>query len=197
MYRFLTTLAALLVAAPAFGQAPPVCADGICVSKADLAAFIQLAKERKCLDTTKPAYQVDPLTIVTDRDGRVYFSGAQPHPWKLKMTWCNYQVSAEGHLDVAVAMEVPPDYGFRFRPKAWLGYLLADAIKDPASGIDGGLALDFLYWKFLNLDALVGVRSVGAGIGVDLTKNFGLTLGYAITWGKWESNPNAALWFAF
>lgn len=198
MRRFLTALATILVASPAFGQEPPpACTDGTCVSKKDLAAFLQLAREKKCLGTTKPVYRIDPITIVTDQDGRVYYSGSQPHPWTLKMDWCTYQVEATGHLDVAVAMKVPPEYGFRFRPKAWLGYLLADAIKDPASGIDGGLALDFAYVTSFNLNAMVGVRSAGAGLGVDLTRNFGAYFGWAITWGKWAHNPNAALWFAF
>ena len=35
-----------------------------------------------------------------------------------------------------------------------------------------------------------------AGIGFDVTRNMGVYIGYAVTWGTWQSNPHAAISFA-
>ncbi len=198
MTRLLLALFVLFLATPAFGQE---CSDkDVCVVREDLKAFIEVAKEKQCLLDNKPTFELDPVNIIVDRDGRIFYSGAAPHPYKLKMTWCNYTVEAEGKVNILAAVQEPPNWGFRFRPKAYLGYLLAEPFrddKDLKKGIDAGLMLDMLYFYDFNLNAHVGFRAVGAGLGVDVFKNFGLYGGYALSWDGFKSNPEAALWFAF
>jgi hypothetical protein len=158
--------------------------------------FVALLHEKQCLQTTPPVFALDPITITTDKDGRIFTSGT---PYKLRMTWCSYDVQGVGSVKAQAAILIPPEYGFRFRPKAYLGYLPLEALEDKkaGSGIDAGLLIDFLHWKWSNLNAAVGVRSGGLGVGVDITRNFGAYVGYAITWGSWRHNPNGGLWFAF
>jgi hypothetical protein len=174
--------------------------NGTCVPESDLKLFVELAKEKKCLQSTTPTFTADPITIVVDKDGRIFFSGAAPHPYTLHMKWCSYDIEAKGKIDIVAAMTEPPTWGFRLRPKAYLGYLLAEPLRSGAratDGIDAGLSEELFYWHFLNLNASVGFRSFGAGLGVDITKNFGATAGYAMTWDGFRSNPHVSLWFAF
>ena len=184
----------LLMARFAFGA--ECSGDSTCVSSQDMSTFVKVLKEKKCLLANQPSFQLDPVTIITDKEGRIYTSGT---PYHVRMTWCSYDVQADGIVKAVAAIPVPREYGFRFRPKAYVGYLPIDALKakDAGTGLDAGLLLDFAYWHWLNLNAAVGVRSGGAVVGFDVTRNFGLHIGYGLTWGSWQHNPQGGIWFAF
>jgi len=174
---------------PALAREDSVCRDtesDVCVAKQDLRMFLLLAEERKCLDETTPQLFFDPVTITTDREGRVYYTGNDPtSPYTLEMKWCHYHLRGEGRIGIVAAVNEPPTWGFRFRPKAYLGYLPLKAVEEEASlddGIDAGMMLDFFYYKSVNLDVAAGFRSAGLGLGLDLTNNFGVYGGYAFTW---------------
>jgi len=64
---------------------------------------------------------------------------------------------------------------------------------DWRTGIDAGLAVDFFYVKWFNLNVMVGWRSVGFSLGFDLVKNLDLVVGWAVTWGDWQQNPYLGL----
>jgi len=153
-------------------------AGSTCVPPEDMDVFVRLLRERKCLQDTKPTIVADPIIIVTDEDGRVFASGGQPKPYRIKVSWCPYEIEAQGKVDVVAARMEPPTYAFRFRPKAYLGLLVADLVtKDPDSALDAGLLGDVLFWRWLNLDAAIGARSVGAVVGIDITPTSGSTWG--------------------
>jgi hypothetical protein len=195
-------LLTFLLSSQALAQATPgeAACSGTCVSPEDLKAFVEIAREKKCLQTTKPTFDLDPVNIIVDKEGRIFFSGSNPHPYTLRMKWCTYEVQAEGKVNVIAAVQEPATYGFRFRPKAFAGYLLADPFRSGgtwSSAIDAGLMVDAFYVRDFNLNVHVGFRSFGAGLGVDVFKNFGGYVGYAVTWDGFRSNPEAALWFAF
>jgi hypothetical protein len=198
MKRLLATLAILLWPSSALAAE---CAEGsTCVPPEDMKAFVTILKEKKCLQTEKPTFTLDPITIITDEHGRVFYTGADPNPYKLKMTWCGYEADGEGSVKLTAAMKEPETWGFRFRPKAYLGYLPLEPIaysKTASQGIDAGLMLDFFHVQFANVNVAVGFRSFGLGAGVDITKNFGGYLGYAMTWASWNHNLNSGIWFAF
>lgn len=190
----------LLALAAPYATAQECQPPATCVPKQDMDVFTTVLREKQCLLKTQPTVQADPITIVTDKEGRVFVSGSDPKPYQLKIHWCTYDIVATGHVNVVAGLREEPLYGFRFRPKAFLGFLFAEALakdKTAKDGVDAGLLVDFAYWHWLNLNASVGFRSVGAGLGVDITKNFGAYAGYAITWGGWNHNPQASLWFAF
>ncbi len=181
----------------ALAKAQP-CTDGVCVPPEDLKAFVTLAREAKCRNETLPTLTMDPIAIVVDKDQRIYGSGSNPRPFKVKLLWCNYTIDAPGTVQIYAAQHVEPSSGFRFRPKATVGYLPVTAFgkRDGYAGLDAGVLLEPVFLQWANLDAYIGFRAVGAGVGFDLTRNLGLYLGYAITWGSWQSNPHVALSFA-
>lgn len=175
--------------------------EGTCVSPQDLEAFLELAEERKCLDTQSPNILIDPINIVVDKQGRIFYSGKGPKPFKLKMKWCHYEMEAQGEVKVLAAVQEPPTYGFRLRPKAYTGLLLAEPFRKGRKATDAidaaGLMLDPFYVKYFNLNFHVGFRSVGVGVGMDIFRSFGVYAGYALAWDGLHHNPEAALWFAF
>lgn len=186
-----------LLAGTAAAQAP--CPDGhVCVPDEDMKTFIQLLKDQKCRTETEPEFTLDSVSVVTDRQGRIYYSGNGPKPYKLKVDWCNYEINAEAEVKVHVAQREEPTWGFRPRFKATVGVLFTEMLeRDFESSLDGGLLFEPFYWNLLNLNAYVGVRSFGGGVGVDITTNFGGYAGLAVTWGGWRMNPMASLFFSF
>lgn len=212
--RRLIPLLSILWATPAFADDAPAC-NGTCVPKEDMDKIVEVLKERKCLQTTKPTFKLDPINIVVDKDGRVFYSGAEPNPYTVRMTWCNYEVEAQGKVNLVTALRVPSIWGFRFRPKAYLGILPVEAYnisvenaakevaKEPTTSVmfsdvwDAGVMVDFFHYDWFNVNVATGFRSFGGGVGADLTENFGLYIGYANTWATWHHNVNLSLWFSF
>lgn len=183
-------------------ESPPAIVEpcsGTCVQAEDMRVFLQVLKDKQCLQRNPPTFQLDPITIVTDVEGRVYFSGDQPNPYTLKVQWCNYTVTGTGKLSVIVAKKEPPVWGFRFRPKFAGSFIFLDAFERPtaADAIDVGFLWDFLYYKQFNLNVATGFRSVGLSVGMDLTRNFGVFAGYAFSWWTLRSNPQAGVFFSF
>jgi hypothetical protein len=178
--------------------------SGTCVPPDDLQKLVEAANELRCYKPDSEAYEApqleaDPITIVVDEDGRVFFNGAEPHPYRLTLQWCGTETTFEGKLDVVAAVQEDPRWGFRFRPKAYLGYLPLVALdsKQGLDGVDAGLMLDFFHVQWFNVNAAVGVRSVGAGVGLDITRNFGAYVGYGLSYQAPHHGLNGALWFAF
>jgi len=197
-------LATILLWSPR-AEAQSACENGTCVAKEDLKAFLELAKAQKCLKETKPSFDLDPVTITIDKDGRVFYTGSEPKPYTLRMKWCSYDVEAKGKVNLVAAMREPPEWEFRFRLKAYTSLLLAEPFyptltekkTEFADLTDIGVMVDFFHYKWLNINVALGYRSVGGGLGFDLTRNFGVYAGYGLTWGTWHHNPNVGLYFSF
>jgi hypothetical protein len=169
-----------------------------CVTNEDMDAIVKILTEKQCLQTTQPTIQLDPITIVVDKEGRVYYSGADPKPYTLKMSWCNYEVTARGKLDLTVAKNEPPVWGFRFRPKFSGSYLFVDGLSSTKAidGVDVGVLWDFFYYKSVNLNVSTGFRSIGGGLGFDLVRNVTLYGGYAFSLWTLKHNPSIGLGFS-
>lgn len=196
----LAALLLILLPTNAWGEEEDTCPDGkVCIEEKDWKTVATVLREKQCLMKTDPKVTADPLTIVVDRQGRIYGSGSNPQPFTMRLSWCNYDITAEGQTKIVAAQYVEPDWGFRFRPKATVGILWTELLVGEkfTNAVDGGALIEPFYYHFVNLNAYVGVRSLGAGVGFDLTKNFGVNLGYAITWNGWRSNPFASAYFAF
>lgn len=205
MKKFLLALAFVWLWSSS-AMAQQACAEGsTCVPPEDMAVFVKLLKEKKCLQETKPAFKLDSINLIVDQDGRVYYTGADPKPYTLKMAWCDYDVTGTGKVDLVVAKKEPPTWGFRFRPKFAGSFLFVDGFEqygpdnkyDPSRAVDVGILWEFIYWHAFNLNVATGFRSVGAGLGVDLTKNFGVYAGYAFSWWTLKHNPQAGIYFSF
>ncbi len=172
--------------------------DDTCVSKQDLDTFMSVLREKKCLQTTQPTFKFDSVTIVTDVDGRVYYSGSNPHPYTVNLSWCGYDVTYTGKLTLVVAKKEPPVWGFRVRPKFAGSFLFVDAFKQSSAGeaVDVGLLWDIFYYKALNFNVATGFRSIGAGFGVDLFRNMTVYGGYAFSWWTLKHNPSIGVGFS-
>lgn len=179
--------------------AQAVCAEkSTCVADKDLTTFVSLLEEKHCLQTTQPIIQLDPVTVIVDKEGRLYYSGADPKPYTLKLSWCNYEVTATGKVALTVAKNELPVWGFRFRPKFAGSYLFVDGFSSTKAidGVDVGVLWDFLYYKSVNLNVSTGFRAIGVGIGVDLFKSMTLYGGYAFSWWTLKHNPSIGIGFA-
>lgn len=177
--------------------------DSVCVGPKEQRIIGIIAREKYCQLNEPPEFKLDPIQLTLDKNGRVFFSGSEPRPYKLSMSWCNYEVEAKGVVKVITAMEKPPIWGLRLRPKAYMGFLPSEAFYDSETPrelgdyTDAGFMIDFLYYDWVNLNLAVGYRSIGGGLGVDLTENFGLYVGYSSTWGNWHHGLTVGAWFSF
>lgn len=200
-------LALLVLMVPSVALAQPTeCKDpSVCVPPEDLKDMVTALKIQRCLQTEQPQFTLDRIDIVTDKDGRIFISGDQPRPYTIKMNWCTFEATGTGNVEVYVAKMEPEAWSFHFRPKAYIGALPLEAAYELPEGqtrkvtdlVDAGAMVDFFHYEWFNLDAAIGFRSVGGGLGADLTENFGIYTGYALTWGTWHHNFNVGLWFSF
>ena len=192
-------LATALLLVPATALADECTSPSTCVPAEDMKAFTTLLKERKCLQTEQPQFKVDPLHVIIDKDGRIYGSGSQPVPWSVHMKWCTYDVTATGQVQVTAAMREPAEWGFRFRPKAAISLLGVEAFKrDPwTEAVDVGFLVEPFFFHSWNVNVAIGLRSFGAGIGMDITRNFGAYAGWAMTYADLRSNPQVGFSFSF
>jgi len=198
--RSIIFLFALLIPQVSFAQETTTCTPpSVCVPKPDLDTFVTVLHEKQCLQSTPPIVTADPVTVIVDRKGRIYGSGDEPRPYTVKIKWCNYDIEAKSQLQLQVAQRVETTWGFRFRLKAALGVLVADAVRGHKfqEVLDGGLLFEPFFLRWANINGFVGFRSVGLGLGFDLTNNFGLLAGYTVTWESWCSNPLMAVFFSF
>jgi hypothetical protein len=168
------------------------CPEGkVCVDKADMPAFIQLARDQKCRAEQSPKVIADDVSIVLDRQGRVYGSGTGLRPFAVRIDWCNYQLEAKTELQVLAAQRVEPSWGFRLRLKPAFGVLVPDVFRADLKGykaLDGGLLVEPFYVYDVNLNAYVGLRSFGVGLGYDITKNMTAYVGYSAAWDAFRPN---------
>jgi hypothetical protein len=197
----LLVLCLSLISAPSFAAETTLerLDRGTYLSEEEVEIVRALVQEKRCLLTEKPTMTLDSVTIVTDKEGRVYYSGNEPKPFKVQLDWCNYQIQGVAPVKVLVLQDKPKEWGFRLRPKFFGGFLFLDAVERPsaAEGADLGLALDFFHWKNLNLNAQVGFRAVGASVGIDITRNFGALGGFGFSFWTLRPNPMVGLYFSF
>ena len=192
----ITFLLTLATPAPAEGTECDI--GSACIPDEDLRDMVEALREKQCLLENEPHLDIGAVELITDKDGRVYYSGAAPVPLRARLVWCSYEVEFSGDVKVVVAREVPPEWGWRYRLKFAGSYLPLDAIeREPQDGVDVGLLWEFLYWRDLNLNLATGFRSAGLSVGYDLTNNFGAFGGYAFSFWTMRSNPQAGLYFSF
>jgi hypothetical protein len=188
----------LLLPARVFAQQQCSASD-VCVARQDIMMMVQLAREAQCRSLTDPLVNAEPISIVLDRQGRVFGSGTGDKPFRLRMEWCNYEIETESQIKVIAAQRVEPVWGFRFRAKVAFGVLTRELFKgrNLTEYGDIGLMLEPVYYRWVNLNGYVSLRSVGVGLGLDITTNFGVAALINTRWGEWQANPFASIYFAF
>jgi hypothetical protein len=204
--RLAAFLLALLLPATALADDPPCVPPpgGKCLTAEQFSQVKQALQELD--DIHKSPAEVtaaQPVVIVQDWQGRVYVNGGEKKPIPVKLKIGQYV-----DRDLAVTLdtkvyyrEKPPDPMFRLRLRAQAG-LLVPQLVDAARGtkqnfFDGGLGLDFFHLGPVNASVNLGVFSSGGGLGLDLTKNFGVLAGYALAYDGWRSGVLTGLYFSF
>lgn len=222
MRALLAVLAALLLSGPALAQDPeperPPCSQelldsgGICLTKEQKEKLVKAVKELEDIHGSKAEIELEePIVIVRDWEDRVYVNGGEKKPIKMKLKIGEH---VDRDLEVQLPIRVyyreePPDPWFRLRVRFQAGILIPEAIRsirntddgDDETGLeefwDAGLSWDFLHYDALNLAVYTGIRSVGIGPGVDLTKNFGLYAGYSFVYASLGHSLQTAAYFSF
>lgn len=168
--------------------------------------FESVKKALKELDDIKKSPAIvttsDQIAIIRDWDGRVYINGGESNPLRF-----NLKLGETIDRDMAVILPTqiyyrpkPPDPMFRLRIRAQFGLLafnITDSLKDDKTKfMDAGVGWDFFHYKDLNVSAYTGLRSFGAGVGLDLTKNFGPYVGYSMVYDGLKSNAFLGVYFS-
>lgn len=172
-------LASLLLATPVQAQEPvEPCPEGMtCVPPEDMEVFIELLKDRKCQNTVAPKIGIAPIPLLIDREGRTYGIART----KVIMTWCGRTILGEGPVDIKAAIQElppPPPPGL-WQPTLKLGL----GFSGPTAFGPEALALfQPLAYKALTLNAHLGTKTFGAGLGYNLTSTGGIYLGYGLSY---------------
>ncbi len=198
-------LAALLLSSPALADEP--CAPppgGKCLTAEQYEQVKQALRELDDVHKSPAELKLtQPVIIVQDWQGRVYVNGGDKQPLPVKLKIGQYV-----DRDMAVTLETrvyyrekPPDPMFRLRIRAQAGILAPQLVtavsKERQNFFDGGVGLDFFHLGPVNVSANVGVFSSGGGVGLDLTKNFGVLAGYALVYDGLKSSVLAGAYFSF
>lgn len=208
------TAVALILLSPTFAsaQVPTVeCPTTDCVpSGGRCLSSDQLNRVKKALEELDGIHQAkatvevqDTVTIISDWDGRVYVNGGETNPVRMKL-----KLGDTIDRDMAIVLPTqvyyrpkPPDPMFRLRIRAQAGLLIPGALKrlkgESSSFADAGIGWDFFHLGSFNVSGYTGVASLGAGFGLDLTKNFGPYVGYALVYDGLQSSILGGVYFSF
>jgi hypothetical protein len=195
----------LTVCWPAAAQDAPACpAPGKCVSAEQKQKILQAMDELDNIHRSPAVVTLqDDVVIVRDWQDRVYVNGGDIVPLRAKLK-IGRHVDRDLHIVLRPQLQFraqPPDPMFRLRIRAQAGLLVPQAVSSVAGDAqpfwDGGVSWDFFHLGPVNLAAYTGVRSAGAGPGLDLTKNFGLSASYAFIYDGSKSSAMLSAYFSF
>lgn len=198
---------ALLLSGTVFAQECPPSAvpeGGVCLTKEGKDKVVAAVKELEDLHSAKAELKFkDEIVIVRDWDDRVYVNGGDKKPIRATLT-LGSSVSRDMEVELPVTVsyrEKPADPMFRLRIRAQAGVLVPEMVKtfggESTAFWDAGLGWDFFHLGPANLSAYTGIRSVGGGLGLDLTKNFGPYAGYALVFSGFKSSLLVGAYFSF
>lgn len=184
-------------------ECPPE--GGICLTKEQRAQVTAAIEELDDIKNSKAEVEIlEPIIIIRDWEDRVYINGGEKKPIKLKLR-IGKTINRDMEMTLPIQVgyrEEPPDPMFRLRIRAQAGFLIPTIFESPIKehildGMDAGIGWDFFHLDLVNLSVYTGIRSVGGGLGLDLTKNFGPYLGYSLVYDGLKSNALAGIYFSF
>ncbi len=201
MLSALLVLAYHTLSAAALAQEAPPCPPpyAVCLTAEEKKTVGDSLRELKEIKEAKAVVKVEEdIVVVRDWQDRVYVNGGSGRPIKATLT-LGSTVERDLELQLPVQTfyrEKPPEPMFRLRIRAQAG-VLAPRIKDSfKDGLDAGIGWDFMHLGPANLSAYTGLRSVGGGIGLDVTKNFGPYVGYAFLYDGLRSGVLGGVYFS-
>lgn len=105
--------------------------------------------------------------------------------------WCNWELRWKLTPEFQITKEEPPQipsYGARVRVRAGIQFV-PDWDASLREAFDPVLFLESFYWRAFHVSSHVGLRTLGTGIGVDITNTVDAYVGIGVTWGAWEVLP--------
>lgn len=196
----------LLFSGIAAAQDPKPCApcEGKCLSPDQVEKLRQAVNELDDIHKSPATVEFqDPIVVIRDWDGRVYVSGGASQPLRLKIRVGKYvDRDMQATIDSRVSYRPQPESPMlRLRIRAQAGILVPEVVKtigkDSQAFWDAGIGWDLFHLGVVNLAAFTGVRSIGAGPGIDITKNFGLYAGYSLVYDGFKSSVLTTAYFSF
>ncbi len=173
-----------------------------CLDDAQYDRVIHALKQLQDIDKSIAEIKFsDSINFIRDLDNRVYLNGGKLNPVRAKLAIGKY-VSRDLEFELPARIydiPAPPEPMFRLRVRAQTGILIPqaiEAISGPQNFMDIWIGLDFFNYKGFNISLNPGIYSISSGIGYDITKNFGFTAGYALTY-KIESSLFSGIYFSF
>ncbi len=187
-------------AAPPADVAPCPPPFSLCLEPGDAKTVVESLKELRGIKESKAELRFkEDIVLVRDWQDRVYINGGEAKPVDATLTLGD-TVSRDMQVQLPVQVYYrpkPPDPIFRLRVRAQAGILVPVVWKDSKHGWDAGLSWDFVHYDIFNLAAYTGVRSAGAGVGMDLTRNFGPYVGYSLVYDGLTSGLMAGAYMSF
>lgn len=178
--------------------------EAICVDSKILDKCAEAAMEIQDLHDSAAEIEFhDSIIIVHDWDGRIYVDGGEAKPIKATLTIGHFiERDLEMTLPILVQYrEAPPESMFRLRFRAQAGILVPQVINifdgQATRTFDAQFGLDWAHLGPFNTSINLGVVSCGTGVGIDITKNFGLMGGYAFIYSKIKSAAIIGSYFSF
>ena len=198
--------AVLLCCNAAGAQTPPPAPvpapGGVCLTADEKQKVIAAVQELKKIKDSPAILKIqDPIEVISDYTGRVYVDGGVTKPLRAKLT-----LGDTIDRDMAITLDSkvayrpkPPDPMFRLRIRAQAGVLIPQFLQSDSgwNKYDFGIALDFIHLDWANLSAYAGARSAGGGIGIDLTRNFGLNANAVVVYDGFRLGMLTGFYFAF
>lgn len=188
-FGFLGFCAALLVGTAARAQ------DEVCVPAALYDVILAHQEQFVLLDSAVPGLAFEPITVVTDRDGRVFLSTTLKGT--LTLGYKTYSVEVPLSVSVSRSTSTPRGergiFGLRFKAGAY-----ADVLHLDAESVGGASALvEPLHIGVFGINAYVGTSSAGGVLSVDLTRNFGVYAGARAAYSDAALSIPVGVFFSF
>jgi len=186
-----STILAFLIFLPstssAEGEEKPPCPPpyAICLTEEEKGKVVDAVKELDDIKSSPAELELkESVVVIRDWQGRVYVNGGDQKPITVKLRIGRIiDRDLEMKLPVHVyERDEPEDPMFRARFRAQIGLMVPEIVRIATDGKldwfwDGGVSLDFFHYDVFNVSLYVGVQSLGGGLGIDITKNFGIYAG--------------------
>lgn len=193
MLKYFIFLLVTFVSSWSYAQS---CPEGYkCIPDSEAVKVRAVLEEYACMEKAAASGNIgvtlEPYQIVITHAGQVlakeYIAGT--------ISWCAWDLRWKMQPKFQITREEPPQiptYGARVRLRAGVMFvpLWESSFKE---AFDPVLFLESVYWRSLHLSTHLGFRTLGTGLGVDLTNTVDVFAGVGVRWGTWQVLPVVGL----
>ena len=162
-----------------------------CIPEAQAAQVKAVLEEYACMERAVQegalSVSLEPYRVVVTSAGQII---AQ-ETLKGTISWCKWELRWSLYPKFDVTKEIPPvvpTYGARVRARVGV-LIVPDMNRSLREMFDPVLFLESFYWRAFHISSHVGIRTLGTGIGMDITNTVDAYAGVGVTWGSWDVVP--------